>query len=89
MVPLSQELEVLDRFSSLVNRLPYRSIEVKGDAEDGCFLVPGVLLVLVEKIIRTTIARRDQKLSIIISQDDNNIMIIYPPHDRLRSEFTL
>ncbi len=63
-VDLHTEIQPLEQFVDLFSALPYRSVQLKTDRGMSGKIIPGTLLHIVEKIIRSTIPSQDQHLMI-------------------------
>lgn len=87
LVPIAEELEVLNEFLRLFAYLPYRKIELKGSGPKEAWVVPGSILAVVERIIRSTIASADQKLSLELGAREDSITLRYRPEERLLQTF--
>ncbi len=89
LVPIGEELNVLNEFLGLFAYLPYRKIQLKGTGPNKVWVVPGSVLAIVERIIRTTIASEDQKLLLELGEDADSIKIKYRPEERLLQGFRM
>ncbi len=83
LVPIEEELMVLHELIKLFNHLPYRHIELISDIKGHQWTVTTSLLLLVESIIRTTIASKDEKLTVHLQEHQNWFQLSYAPQDKL------
>ena len=87
VVTIQEELDALSAFTRLINRLPFRKIELHENVSDQVSIIPGTLLTIVEVIVRSTIVRRDVPLVIWLDQKDHALILSYDSQDRLRRTF--
>ena len=87
LVSFSEELEVLFEFEKLFNYLPYRTISIQNGMEKEFLTVPGSLLFIVEKIVRSTIVSSEVQLHIHLKEQDTGYSIEYISNDRITNKF--
>lgn len=87
LVPFSEELQILKELLLLFSYLPYRKIELTDVYATQTYVLPGSLLTIVERIIRSTIPSEKTKLILNILEDDENISVSYRPEEVLRHDF--
>ncbi|MBL4905065.1 MAG: hypothetical protein JKZ00_03435 [Flavobacteriaceae bacterium] len=71
----------------LYNHLPYRKVILAGDIS-GFLVVPGSVLFVVEKIIRTTIVSPTVELTIHITEETHFFELRYVSEERLAQVLT-
>ena len=86
LVDVEKELEVVDELIKLYNHLPYRKVLLATDV-NGFLVVPGSLLFVVEKIIRTTISSSKTELKIDITVNEGFFEISNQSEERLTAAF--
>ncbi len=86
VVPIAEEITVLNALVTLFNQLPYRKVSLEKVALSGTWVVPSSLLTLVERIIRTTIASENQPLAIRIQEEKEHITVRYKPEEKLQQQ---
>lgn len=86
LVALEEEITILEALVGLFNQLPYRKVVLKKMSLSEIWIVPTSLLMLVERIIRTTIASDSQELTIHISEEPQYISIHYLSEERLQQQ---
>jgi len=89
LVGIAEEIEVLNELLQLFNYLPYRKTMLRNVSVENTFVVPGTLLLITERIIRSTIAASHQTLAIDISETAKGLTICYTPQDKLRNTITV
>ena len=89
LVPVEEEIQVLEELIHLFNQLPYQQIALEIIGEIQSWILPTVLLYLVEKIIRSTIVSPSIPLTLRLGADETHVMISYLPKDRLHHELSL
>ena len=87
LVPLREELEMLDEMILLFSHLPYKRIAIRREGVADTLVVPGSILTLVERIIRSTIPSEHSKLKLEIVDSDDGIVFRYRPEEVLRGTF--
>jgi len=86
LVPISEELGMLDELLLLFGHLPYRRINLNRVAVSEIWVVPGSILKVVERIVRSTIPAADIQLNLDILEDDLSILLQYKPEEVLRGD---
>ncbi|MEM8506641.1 MAG: histidine kinase [Bacteroidota bacterium] len=89
VVPLQEELPILEALVALFNQLPYRKVILEIVGGKAAWVVPTSLLLLVERIIRTTIAVENRPLTITIAETPEDITVHYLPEERLQRKLDL
>ena len=87
LVPFYKELEVLKELLHLFAHLPYRKVSLVSDVIPKTFVIPGSVLTVVERIIRSTIASEETHLTLNILEEDEAILLRYLPEEVLRGDF--
>ncbi len=85
LVPIAEELEVLQELLALFQLLPHRKIAWSTKLQQDGQLIPGTLLHIVELIIRTSIVMEDQALSLHMSTEDEHYVLRYRCMERLQN----
>ena len=89
VVPVAEEVAILDTLVTLFNQLPYRKISLEKAALSETWVVPSSLLTLVERIIRTTIAAENSPLTIRIQEEKEHIAVRYTPEEKLQRQLDI
>lgn len=89
LVPIYEELTVLQELIALLGHLPYRKIAWQQPTGLKGHVVPGTLLLIVEAIIRSSIVISDQELPIVLLQNENSYQVTYPCLERIRESLSL
>ena len=87
LVSIEKELEVLTHFILLYNYLPYRKVVLIVSEITNFLVVPGSLLFVIEKVIRSVINSQHSKLYIHLEQRSESLDVRYAPEDLLVSGF--
>ncbi len=87
MVNFSEEFEVLNEFEKLFNHLPYRNISIAKEIEKEFLTVPGSLLFMIEKIVRSTIVSASVQLNIHLKENDTFYSVEYISNDKITNKF--
>lgn len=88
LVPLKEELEALNELIHLLNHLPFRHVELNSvEVQESVLVVPGSLLVALERIVRSTITSESQSLSLDLLENGSTIRLRYLPEENLREVF--
>lgn len=82
-VDLHTEIQPLRQFVDLFSALPYRSVQLKMEPGISGKIIPGTLLHIVEKIIRSTIPSQDQHLTIEIKDDMEYLTLSYQDQQKV------
>lgn len=89
LVSVTKELAILKELVKLFNNLPYRNITIVLKDISEFLIVPGSLLFIIEQIVRKSIVSSSQKLSISITESDNELQIAYQFKDKISKTFSL
>lgn len=84
LVPLAEELRVLEELIALLSHLPYRRINWQPISEVEGYVVPGTFLALVEAVIRSSIVITEKELPITFQQDKDGYYLRYPCLERIQ-----
>ncbi len=87
LVPFSEELDTLAELIQLFIHLPYRKIVLGKVAECDTYVVPGSLLTIVERVVRSTIVSEESQLTLDILDTPGTIQVQYRPEEVLRGAF--
>ena len=88
LVPFAEELEALKAEIGLLNRLPFRGLKLnRVEVRDNVLVVPGSLLVILERVVRSTIASESQWLEIDILENDHTVELRYKPEETILENF--
>lgn len=87
LVPLMEEMKVLKELLKLFAHLPYRKIRLGSVGEYDTWVVPGSLLTIVERIMRSTIPSEVHELTLDILETPETLCIKYRPEEVLRDHF--
>ena len=89
LVPLGEELQILEELLALFRLLPYRKIQLDTRITDASLvLIPGSLLFLTELIIRTSIVMESQDLPLLIYEEADHLVLQYPALERLQNRLS-
>ncbi len=88
LISLEEELNALQELLQLYNHLPYRKTRLARVNTEESYVVPGCLLLTVERIIKSTILSKDQDLLLDITTEGDFILVCYSPQEKLRTSFT-
>ncbi len=83
LVPVSEEIDILQDHIKLFNHLPYRKVELQLDDLKDSWTVPGSFLMLSEKIIRSTIPSENKRLKLSIDDKEDRIEFHYETEEVL------
>ncbi|PCJ94800.1 MAG: histidine kinase [Flavobacteriaceae bacterium] len=86
VVPFKEEMETLQELLKLFTYLPYRKIQLGTVVESDTWVVPGSLLTLVERIMRSTIPSDVHLLTLDILETPTTLKIQYQPEEVLRGQ---
>ncbi|MGB5818381.1 MAG: histidine kinase [Saonia sp.] len=87
LVPISEELHMLNELLRLLAHLPYRKISLGRVATFDTWVVPGSILTVIERLVRSTIASSDTHLTLDILEASDTILLQYVPEEVLRGGF--
>lgn len=88
LVRLSEEMAVLRELIHLLGHLPYRKIEFVTWVDAETWVVPGSLLTIVERIMRTTIPSSTRFLTLNLYETPEVLQLRYEAEEVLRTQFT-
>lgn len=88
LVRLSEEIDVLQELLQLLSCLPYRKITLNTLMEGETWVVPGSLLTIVERIMRSTIPNPSDQLTLGLTDTLEVLRLQYQPEEVLRMQFT-
>lgn len=88
LVRLSEEINVLHELLPLLSSLPYRKIGLDIFTEGETWVVPGSLLAIVERIMRSTIPTSMRQLTLNLMETEESLRLQYQPEEVLRARFT-
>ncbi len=83
LVPISEELKILEELLQLFTELPYRKLQLGKLSIGDTMVVPGSLLQITELIMRTTIANKKKDLYIDIEESEDVICIKYIHEEKI------
>lgn len=83
LIPFMEEWQAVEHLAVIFGNLPYRKVKLTLRSEINGFIIPGLLLFLIEEIIRSTIIVSDMELEIIVEADDDNVNIRYEAFEKL------
>ncbi|MEM9001559.1 MAG: histidine kinase [Bacteroidota bacterium] len=89
LVPIEEEYQIARQLVLLFDHLPYRKLHLGELKTSNTLIVPGSLIYLVEKIIRSTIPSEKQMLAIDFFEDATTIGVKYRSSETLRRTLTL
>jgi hypothetical protein len=87
LISVQEEKEIAKELITLYNQLPYRKVTLQVSLENDFLIVPGSLLFVVERIIKTTISSTKTNLIINITHTDSELVFDYIKDDRIIEEF--
>ena len=88
LVPINEELEVLQELLALFQLLPHRKIAWNADLQPEGHLIPGTLLHVVELIIRTSIVMEERALSLWMGTEGDYYVLRYRCMERLQNRLS-
>ncbi|TXN35675.1 histidine kinase [Flagellimonas hymeniacidonis] len=83
LVPLADELRTLEEFLQLFSELPYRKMQLGEIASSKMLVVPGSLLRIAEKVMRTTIPSEVEKVTLNILESEDKLTIQYKHEEKI------
>ncbi|MDT0607581.1 histidine kinase [Croceitalea rosinachiae] len=89
LVPISEELDILNSLVQLFNQLPYRNVIFTSKLYSKHWVLPTTLLTLLERIIRTTIVSEKHSLKILLEEIDDYLKITYSPEEKLNRHLSM
>lgn len=85
LVPIGEELVVLQNLLELFGRLPYRKIDWTATVNETGYVIPGTLLHLVELVLRTSIVMESHDLPLRLEEEEGCYLLSYPVLERLQN----
>ena len=89
LVDIEEEVSVLNQLIKLINYLPYRNILLQNTLQSPFLLVPGSLLKLIERIMRSTIPAAEIPLIITLLETSECLEIQYHHNDTIDQSFNI
>ncbi|UII79484.1 histidine kinase [Flagellimonas sp. CMM7] len=89
LVPISEELKTLEELLQLFSELPYRKMQLGKVTTSETLVVPGSLLRIAERVMRTTIPSETKKISIDILEFGSELNIQYKHEERIDKLLTI
>ncbi len=86
IVSFSEELKVLGELIQLFAHLPYRKVKLAKVEVSETSIVPGSVLAIVERIIKSTIPSDKEFLDLRFTESGESIFIQYEPEETLRGK---
>lgn len=83
IVPLKEELSIIDELLLLFEHLPYRKTSYTTTSTINTLVVPGSILTCMEQIIRSTIVSKEVGLSVEIFEDDSSLFLKYAHQNKI------
>ncbi len=87
VVSIFEELEIVKNLLKIYSYLPYRKLCLKLEGILETLVVPGSLLLIFEKIIRTTLLDRSNELEVLVECSSDHVLISYLRSERLARPF--
>jgi hypothetical protein len=88
LIIANKELDIVNELIKLYNHLPYRKIRITVKEHFEFLIVPGILLYVIEQIIKTTIVSSKVDLEILLEKKDNSFTLCYSKEDKITDTFT-
>lgn len=88
IVPIAEELQVLQELLGLFQLLPHRKIAWQADNPQDGYLIPGTLLHVVEMVIRTSIVMDERDLPLRLSVEDGYFVLRYHCLEKLQNRLS-
>ena len=89
IVSLKEELSIVHHFIKLCNQLPRRKLKLGEVMHQNGFIVPTVLIKILEHILRTTIPSNNAPLTIDVIETDDTLSLVYQAEEKLRESLSL
>jgi len=83
LVPISEELKTLKELLQLFSELPHRKMQLGQITANETLVVPGSLLRIAEKVMRTTIPSEIKKMTIDVLESENKLEIKYKHEEKI------
>jgi len=83
LVPIKEELNVIDELLLLFAHLPYRKTSYKITSSLHTWVVPGSVSLLIEQIMRSTIASQEAKLVIELFEEAKSLFLKYKHEEKI------
>ncbi len=85
LIQIQEEVDIVDTFIKMYTYLPFQKIDLVYDINESFNIVPGSLLVLLERIIRSCICVPDTMLSITLEVSNDHLHMRYIHQEKLRN----
>ncbi len=82
-----EEIEASKELVKLFNYLPYRNIYLENTIEDKFLVVPGILLFLIEQIVKITIVSSNTMLELKLTENNSCWELEYLKNDKISEKF--
>ncbi len=89
LTPISEEIDAVKNLVCLFNYLPNKSLVVHYHCNFSDLIVPGSLLFLLEKVVKTSIISEQLPLDITIDDRDSHIAFSYVINDKINTKLTI
>ncbi len=89
MVSIYSELEVAEVFLKLYAFLPFQKIDLQVDISEDFLIIPGSLLLILERVIRSSINLTQENLQVNIEDNEDQLKISYIHQEKLRIKFDI
>ncbi len=87
LVPIAEELEQLKELIGLFENLPFRNVTLGQVPMIDTWVLPGSLLFIVERIVRSTIPSDQASIALEILDDSDSVFLKYRHEEVLRGTF--
>ncbi len=88
VVDIVEELEISDALISLYEHLPFQKVRLNHTISESYRIVPGSILIIIERIIRSCIHIPKSTLEISLECLEDQFKISYVHQEKLRTELT-
>ena len=88
LLPITEEVKKVEELLDLFADLPFRKIKLENAITSDFQIVPGSLLRIFERIIRTSIRAEDHHLTININESETHLQIRYRHNEMLNNTLT-
>ncbi|GMN08894.1 hypothetical protein MTsPCn9_06500 [Croceitalea sp. MTPC9] len=89
LVPIQEEMIVLQELIELLNHLPYRKIELKSTISNSTSVVPTSLLKIIEAIVKSTVVSENETIIVSVTEQENGVKVSYQHEEKLRVPLTI
>lgn len=89
LVPLEEEVSALEDFIEVLNRLPYRKLDLNTLVGAGSWVEPGSLLYICEGILRSSIPSESNRIKLNLSEDETTLQLEYRHDEKLNETFEI